>query len=132
MMSNRTRSTLFKTCCYLFGIFGHANAFSLTVGKSRNYRSALSLSDAPAQETTTMRSIDVTVLDKPMGMVLGENVADEDKGVYCLECDETSAAFAAGVREGDIIASLAEADVTSYTFEQAMKVLRDCETPLSM
>lgn len=133
-MSNRTKSILFKTCCYLFALFGHAGAFSVSKGMPRSHFSVLSLSDdaLSTQETTTMRSIDVTVLDKPLGILLSENVENEAKGVYCLECIENSAAFVAGVREGDVIASIAEADVTSYTFDEAMGVLQDCETPLLM
>eukprot|EP00592_Proboscia_alata_P009610 CAMPEP_0194352578 /NCGR_PEP_ID=MMETSP0174-20130528/1012_1 /TAXON_ID=216777 /ORGANISM="Proboscia alata, Strain PI-D3" /LENGTH=204 /DNA_ID=CAMNT_0039120739 /DNA_START=32 /DNA_END=646 /DNA_ORIENTATION=- len=74
---------------------------------------------------------DVTV-EKPLGIILGENVENEAKGVFCLECEEGSAAFSAGVRPGDVIASVGETDATALAFEDVMSMLGDAESPVML
>jgi len=85
---------------------------------------ALSLVDSP-------QKLEVEV-EKPLGIVLEENEEDEAKGVYCLECSEDSAAFAAGVRQGDVITSLAGTDTTELTFEQVMDMMGKADSPVGM
>mmetsp|Transcript_20675 Transcript_20675/g.23595 ORF Transcript_20675/g.23595 Transcript_20675/m.23595 type:complete len:219 (-) Transcript_20675:165-821(-) len=94
--------------------------------------SSSSLLAADVGEDDDGSYLDVTVT-KPMGMVLEEiMVEDEPKGVYCMECNEESSAYAAGIRRGDVITMLEGMDVTTSTFEAIMEQLGNAESPVSM
>jgi len=69
---------------------------------------------------------------KPLGVVLEEVEPDAARGVYAIECDEASAAYAAGVRAGDKIIAVTKRDATGATFDQVMNVLVGADSPVAL
>jgi len=72
-------------------------------------------------KTVFMRSLLFDLETTPFGITLEEI---ESGGVYCLECDMDGAAYAAGIRDGDVIAALnGKDDILSSTLKSAMALL---------
>mmetsp|Transcript_45624 Transcript_45624/g.51699 ORF Transcript_45624/g.51699 Transcript_45624/m.51699 type:complete len:303 (+) Transcript_45624:88-996(+) len=80
------------------------------------------LKDALDEEKTVfMRSLLFDLDTTPFGITLEEI---ESGGVYCVDCDVDGAAYAAGVRDGDVIAALnGKEEIRSATLEGAMTLL---------
>eukprot|EP00588_Corethron_pennatum_P012120 CAMPEP_0194278876 /NCGR_PEP_ID=MMETSP0169-20130528/12505_1 /TAXON_ID=218684 /ORGANISM="Corethron pennatum, Strain L29A3" /LENGTH=202 /DNA_ID=CAMNT_0039023179 /DNA_START=58 /DNA_END=666 /DNA_ORIENTATION=+ len=136
MTGPNLRAVVGTACLFVLSNFGPANGFSagggLAPGRMTHRRRRVSsLSSTDGGGGSPLLSIDVRV-EKPMGIVLEENEEDGAAGVFCLECDGESAAFAAGVRPGDAITSLAGTDVTAFTFNQVMEALGAAESPVAL
>jgi len=84
---------------------------------------------AEGEEMVTMKSLDVVVKSRPLGVVL-EELAD-GAGVFIAECDPDGAAYQAGIRDGDVLASLAgDETVLSATLDDSMALLGRAPLPL--
>lgn len=83
-------------------------------------------------EMVTMEALEAVITGRPMGLVLQENVENEARGVYILECPEDSLAYAAGAREGDVVASIGDTEVISSTFDDVMEKLAQSDLPANL
>jgi membrane-associated protease RseP (regulator of RpoE activity) len=84
---------------------------------------------ATGEEMVTMRSLNLVVQSKPLGVVLEE--LGDGKGVFCSECDLDGAAYAAGIRDGDVLAALdGDETILSASLDVAMALLGQSATPL--
>lgn len=126
-----------------FFIIHHGKALAPLSSKSiaERSRSARFMSDgyetkteneveSPSTERVTMRSLNFEVTSKPFGIVL-EEMNEGGVGVYCAECDPNGAAYAAGIRDGDVLASLHNDEkIFSSNLEDAMALLGEASLPV--
>lgn len=83
------------------------------------------------EETVTMRSLEFTVESRPLGLVLEE--MEEGGGTFCAAVDDAGPAYAAGMREGDVLAGIAgDESVLSATLEGALSRLEGAALPLDV
>ena len=69
---------------------------------------------------TTLRAVDVS-LEKPLGMVLEENVRDAPEGLYVAEIDsDGSASACADIKVEDRLDAVNGVDTTSMGFDDVM------------
>jgi len=127
------------TCCLVIAALTNsrlaANGFSVQGNKGWCNRATLGKKSAMFSTTSSSSSNELLIeamVEKPMGIVLEEIQENEARGVYCLECNEDSSAFVAGIRAGDSISSLAGTDVTSFTFDQVMELLGNSASPVAI
>ena len=96
---------------------------------------ALSLSSTTNNSNSIMETISLDfVVEKPMGIILQEREDNEKAGVYCIIDDslDYSSAFLAGIRTGDVLASLEGNDVTSSSFDEVMDLFANSWSPVSV
>lgn len=83
-----------------------------------------------SSKMVTMRSLNFEVVSKPFGIVL-EEMNEGGVGVYCAECDPNGAAYAAGIRDGDVLASLhGNEQIFSSSLDDAMALLGEASLPV--
>jgi len=81
------------------------------------------------EEMTTLLSLSLVVRSKPLGVVVEE--LRGGKGVYAAEVDPAGAAHEAGMRDGDVLASLdGDGDVLEADLDGALALLAAAPVPL--
>ena len=81
------------------------------------------------EEMVTVRSIAFVVDSKPLGIVLEE--LGDGVGVFVAECDPDGSAYEAGLRDGDVLASLdGDEAISNASIDDAMVLLGQAFTPL--
>jgi len=81
------------------------------------------------EEMVTMRSLNLVVESKPLGIILEE--MGDGVGVFCEEVEIDGAAYAAGIRNGDVLAALnGEEAIQSSSLDGAMEMLGQAALPL--
>ena len=87
------------------------------------------MTSSTGEEMVQLRSMSVSVERKPLGVVLEE--LGDGKGVFCAECDLDGSAYAAGIRDGDILAAVnGDEAIMSLTLEDAQELLAATPVPI--
>jgi len=81
---------------------------------------------------TILRAVDVS-LEKPLGMVLEENVRDAPEGLYVAEIDaDGSASACADIKVEDRLDAVNGVDTTSMGFDDIMDLIVDAPSPVQL
>ena len=81
---------------------------------------------------TILRAVDVS-LEKPLGMVLEENVRDAPEGLYVAEIDaDGSASACADIKVEDRLDAVNGVDTTSMGFDDVMDLIVDAPSPVQL
>mmetsp|Transcript_4481 Transcript_4481/g.9731 ORF Transcript_4481/g.9731 Transcript_4481/m.9731 type:complete len:231 (-) Transcript_4481:73-765(-) len=77
-----------------------------------------------------MRSLAFNVESKPLGIIFAEI---KTGGIYCLERDMNGSTYAAGIRDGDVIAAFNGNDkILSSILDNEMSMLGESSAPISI
>ena len=80
---------------------------------------------------TTLRAVDVS-LEKPLGLVLEENVRDAPEGLYVAEIDADGSASGADIKVEDRLDAVNGVDTTSMGFDDVMDLIVDAPSPVRL
>ena len=81
---------------------------------------------------TVLHAVDVS-LEKPLGMVLEENVRDAPEGLYVAEIDaDGSASACADIKVDDRLDAVNGVDTTSMGFDDVMDLIVDAPSPVRL
>ena len=81
---------------------------------------------------TTLRAVDVS-LEKPLGLVLEENVRDAPEGLYVAEIGaDGSASGCADIKVEDRLDAVNGVDTTSMGFDDVMDLIVDAPSPVRL
>ena len=80
---------------------------------------------------TALHAVDVS-LEKPLGMVLEENVRDAPEGLYVAEIDADGSASASDIKVDDRLDAVNGVDTTSMGFDDIMDLIVDAPSPVRL
>ncbi len=81
---------------------------------------------------TTLHAVDVS-LEKPLGLVLEENVRDAPEGLYVAEIGaDGSASACADIKVEDRLDAVNGVDTTSMGFDDVMDLIVDAPSPVRL
>ena len=81
---------------------------------------------------TVLHAVDVS-LEKPLGIVLEENVRDAPEGLYVAEIDaDGSASACADIKVDDRLDAVNGVDTTSMGFDDVMDLIVDAPSPVRL
>ena len=78
-----------------------------------------------------LRAVDVS-LEKPLGLVLEENVRDAPEGLYVAEIDSDGSASASDIKVEDRLDAVNGVDTTSMGFDDVMDLIVDAPSPVRL
>ena len=78
-----------------------------------------------------LHAVDVS-LDKPLGIVLEENVRDAPEGLYVAEIDSDGSASASDIKVDDRLDAVNGVDTTSMGFDDIMDLIVDAPSPVRL
>ena len=80
---------------------------------------------------TVLHAVDVS-LEKPLGLVLEENVRDAPEGLYVAEIDAEGSAIASDIKVEDRLDAVNGVDTTSMGFDDIMDLIVDAPSPVQL
>ena len=80
---------------------------------------------------TVLHAVDVS-LEKPLGIVLEENVRDAPEGVYVEEIGADGSASASDIKVDDRLDAVNGVDTTSMGFDDIMDLIVDAPSPVRL
>ena len=80
---------------------------------------------------TVLAAVDVS-LEKPLGIVLEENVRDAPEGLYVAEIDADGSACASDIKVEDRLDAVNGVDTTSMGFDDVMDLIVDAPSPVRL
>ena len=78
-----------------------------------------------------LHAVDVS-LEKPLGLVLEENVRDAPEGLYVAEIDSDGSASASDIKVDDRLDAVNGVDTTSMGFDDVMDLIVDAPSPVRL
>ena len=111
------------------------NAFSVVSPLSKRTAVAsnptLHMAADLGEEMVTLRTMNVVVSERPLGVVLEE--LGDGKGVFAAECDLDGAAYAAGIRDGDVLAAIDNDEtILNADLDTALGLLAAAPVPINI
>ena len=80
---------------------------------------------------TVLHAVDVS-LEKPLGIVLEENVRDAPEGLYVAEIDSDGSASGSDIKVEDRLDAVNGVDTTSMGFDDVMDLIVDAPSPVRL
>jgi len=129
-MSSFPRS--FSILLVALAVLVTANAFSVVSPLSkRTAAPTLHMAADLGEEMVTLRTMNVVVSERPLGVVLEE--LGDGKGVFAAECDLDGAAYAAGIRDGDVLAAIDNDEtILNADLDSALGLLAAAPVPINI
>ena len=107
---------------------------STTIASSTSSSSSETMMEFTEQQQNQQKTLSVT-LEKPLGMILEENVERQAQGVYVLELTDDGSAIQSDYKDqlvGMSLTKITDQDVTSMDFDSIMEQLISATSPVTL